>query len=183
MTGKPAQDDLWVFGYGSLLWSPCFEPVEHQVARLEGYHRSFCMWSVHYRGTVMVPGLVLALDEAEDASCEGIAFRVAGAARNTALAQLRARELVSAAYREAWLPVALRDGRVVEAVTYVIDPLHEQYAAHLSLAEQAEIIARAHGERGANRVYLENTYNHLRDIGLHDEDLAWLVAAVGRSAV
>lgn len=183
MTGMTAQDDLWVFGYGSLLWSPCFDPLERHVARLDGYHRSFCMWSVHYRGTEMVPGLVLALDKGDNAACEGIAFRVSGAARNTALAELRARELVSSAYQEAWLPVTLRSGAVVEAVTYVIDPLHDQYAAHLTLEQQADIIARAHGDRGPNRDYLENTYRHLVDIGLHDDDLAWLSAAVAKASV
>lgn len=180
MTGIPAQDDLWVFGYGSLLWSPCFEPVEQQIARLDGYHRSFCMWSIHYRGTEVDPGLVLALDKAGDAACEGIAFRVAGAGRQSALADLRARELISSAYVEAWLPVTLESGDRVEAVTYVIDPTHQQYAAHLSLAQQAEIIARAHGERGPNRDYLENTYRHLVESGLHDEDMAWLVNTVAK---
>lgn len=170
--------DLWVFGYGSLLWNPCFEPAEQALAALPGWHRSFCMWSIHHRGTDAAPGLVLALDAAPESQCEGVAFRVAAAGRAQALAELRERELVSSAYLEVWLPVQLRDGRAVEAVTYVIDPKHDQYAADLSLERQAEVIARAVGGRGPNHEYLANTWAHLQSLGLHDPDLAWLADRV-----
>ncbi|MBE3636583.1 gamma-glutamylcyclotransferase [Mangrovicoccus algicola] len=173
--------DLWVFGYGSLLWSPCFDPAERQLARLEGWHRSFCMWSVHYRGTPERPGLVLALDAAEGGACLGVAFRVAAPAREAALAALRERELVSSAYREEWLPVLLPDGRRVEAVTYVVDPAHPQYAGGLSLEEQAAVIGAAAGRKGPNRDYLDNTHRHLLELGLEDADMAWLAGALARA--
>ena len=95
MTDTP----LWVFGYGSLMWNPGFTPAEQVLARLGGFHRSFCMWSIHHRGSEEEPGLVLALDEA-DAVCDGVALRVADAERDQVLAYLRERELVSAAYVE-----------------------------------------------------------------------------------
>lgn len=164
-------DDLWVFGYGSLLWAPCFAPCEQVHARLDGWRRSFCMWSIHHRGTAETPGLVLALDAAPTSGCDGVAFRMEAKDAPDALAELRARELVSSAYREVWLPVRLRDGRDVSAVTYVISRDHAQYAAHLTLTQQAEIIARAHGGRGANSDYLLNTVAHLHKIGLRDAEL------------
>nr|WP_108258235.1 gamma-glutamylcyclotransferase [Mangrovicoccus ximenensis] len=173
-----ATRDLWVFGYGSLLWSPCFDPAERQLARLDGWHRSFCMWSVHYRGTPETPGLVLALDAAEGASCLGVAFRVAPEGREAAIEALRERELISSAYREEWLDVSLTDGRSVEAVTYVVDPAHHQYAGGLSLEEQAGIIGGATGEKGPNRDYLANTHRHLIELGLEDADMAWLARAL-----
>ena len=49
---------LWVFGYGSLIWDPGFSIAEQIVARLDGFHRSFCMRSVHHRGSAQAPGLV-----------------------------------------------------------------------------------------------------------------------------
>ena len=85
---------IWVFGYGSLLWNPGFDPAEAVTATLSGYHRSFCMLSIHHRGTAEKPGLVLALDEA-DATCTGVAFRVAPADQVRVLAELRERELIS----------------------------------------------------------------------------------------
>lgn len=175
---ETATGDLWVFGYGSLLWDPCFDPVERVLARLHGWHRSFCMWSIHHRGSPEAPGLVLALDAAPGAFCDGLAFRVAATARAAALAALRDRELISSAYREVWLPVHLADGRVVQAVSYVIDRHHAQYTGPMALAEQARVIAAAIGGRGPNRDYLLNTHAHLQALGLRDDDMAWLAEAM-----
>lgn len=86
---------MWVFGYGSLIWHPGFPVAERRIARLTGWHRSFCMRSIHHRGTEEAPGLVLALDRAEGAVCDGVAFRVSPGAEEHTLAELRERELVS----------------------------------------------------------------------------------------
>ena len=171
-------NSLWVFGYGSLLWDPGFAFTERVCARLDGWHRSFCMWSIHYRGTETHPGLVLALDAAAGASCAGLAFAVAPEAAEATLAYLRARELISSAYVERRLPVALDDGRRVEALTYVIDPGHPQYCGRLSPARQAEILAPAAGARGPNSDYLMNTVDHLAALGIADGELATLAARV-----
>lgn len=174
-------DEMWVFGYGSLLWNPGFPFVEQVVARLDGYHRSFCMWSIHHRGTEAEPGLVLALDEAEGASCQGIALRVDPDHHAETLSYLRERELVSSAYLEKTLHVTLADGRVVETVCYVIDPHHVQYC-HLELDEQARVIAKAVGGRGPNTEYLYNTAAHLAELGIEDADLTWLAREVRKKA-
>lgn len=170
------QGSLWVFGYGSLIWDPGFPVAERRIGRVAGWHRSFCMRSIHHRGTVEAPGLVLALDRAEGAVCTGVAFRVAEGAEGATLAALRERELVSSAYLEVTLPVETGAGRV-EALTYVIDPDHAQYC-RLDLEEQARIIARAHGGRGANRDYLWSTTAHLAELGIGDPDLDWLAERV-----
>ena len=168
---------MWVFGYGSLLWNPGFVPVETVTAVLQGYRRSFCMLSIHHRGTVDDPGLVLALDAEPSASCTGVAFRVAGDEQEQVLAALRARELISSAYVERHVPLALADGRSQEALTYVIEPGHEQYC-NFDLEEQARRIAGAVGGRGPNTEYLYNTAAHLAQMGIEDADLAWLEARV-----
>ena len=167
---------MWVFGYGSLLWNPGFEPVETVTATLSGYRRSFCMLSIHHRGTVDEPGLVLALDEG-DASCTGIAFRVANADEDRVLAELRERELISSAYLEKQLMLALDDGRDVQALAYVIDRAHEQYC-QFDLEKQAQLIARSVGGRGPNPEYLYNTAAHLTKMGIDDPDMVWLVDRV-----
>lgn len=169
---------LWVFGYGSLIWNPEFPVAERHIARLDGWHRSFCMRSIHHRGTVADPGLVLALDLALGAHCDGVAFRVQPGQEAVTLAALRERELISAAYLEQTLPVTLRDGRGVQALTFVIDAVHAQYCGGLDLAEQARIIATAEGGRGSNRDYLFATAHHLAELGIEDADLSWLAAEV-----
>lgn len=172
---------MWVFGYGSLLWNPGFEVAEQVVARLDGWHRSFCMRSIHHRGTEEDPGLVLALDAEAGAQCQGLALKVAAGHEAATLDYLRERELVSSAYLERMLRLELSDGREVEAVTYVIDPEHVQYC-HLELREQAEIISKAVGGRGPNTEYLYNTASHLFELGIEDADLAWLSREVRRLA-
>ena len=169
---------LWIFGYGSLIWHPGFPVAERVVARLDGFHRSFCMASVHYRGTPERPGLVLALDAAPAARCDGVAFRVAPEAAEAALAGLRERELISSAYREERHEVTCRDGRRVAALAYVVDRAHEQYRGGLTLETQARIIAAACGGRGPNCDYLFNTAAHLAELGLADPDLDWLAGRV-----
>ncbi len=169
---------LWVFGYGSLIWNPGFDHAERRLARLDGFRRSFCMRSIHHRGTPEAPGLVLALDAAPAAACDGVAFAVPPEWREETLDYLRARELISAAYLETLQPVTIEGGREVEAVTYVIDAEHTQYCGNLPLEEQAAIIARAHGGRGPNTEYLWNTASHLAELGIEDPDLSWLAERV-----
>lgn len=169
---------MWVFGYGSLIWDPGFPVAEAHVARLPGWHRSFCMRSIHHRGTPQAPGLVLALDRAAGAHCDGLAFRVAPGAEDATLAALRERELISSAYLETRLTVDLHSGGRVEALAYVIDPDHAQYCGGLPLEDQAAIIARATGGRGPNRDYLFATAAHLADLGIADADLEWLCQRV-----
>ncbi|MFU8882243.1 MAG: gamma-glutamylcyclotransferase [Rhodobacterales bacterium] len=169
---------MWVFGYGSLLWNPGFEARRTVLARLPDFHRSFCMRSVHHRGTPDDPGLVLALDAARGAVCHGLALGVAPDQADAVLAYLRDRELVSSAYVERSLTVDLADGTQVTAVTYIVDPDHVQYCGDLPLEEQARIIARAVGGRGPNTDYLHNTVAHLGTLGIADPDLDWLDARV-----
>lgn len=169
---------FWVFGYGSLVWQPGFDYAERQIARMEGYSRSFCMWSIHHRGTEEQPGLVLALDAAKGAYCDGVAFFVPPETAEQTLAYLRERELVSAAYLEEIHPVQLRDGRLVDSYAYVIDRDHVQYCGDLTLERQAEVIATAVGGRGPNTEYLVEVTRHLAELGLGDPDLEWLTQRV-----
>lgn len=169
---------MWVFGYGSLLWNPGFEVSEQVVGTLPGYARSFCMWSIHHRGTEARPGLVLALDEDTAHVCEGVALAVRQGDEAATLAYLRERELISSAYLERELDVDLVDGRRVRALAYVINPDHVQYCGGMPLEDQARVIAKAHGGMGPNTEYLYNTVSHLEAIGLHDPDLEWLAQRV-----
>ncbi len=178
MGEMPADDSLWVFGYGSLIWDPGFAYAERCRARLSGWRRSFCMHSIHYRGTVAAPGLVLALDAEPDGVCEGVVYRVAPDRAAGVEAYLSDREMVSYAYNEARLPVALEDGRRVMALTFVVNHDHSQYAGHLPPEEQARIIAERAGERGPNADYLFSTAAHLHALGIPDPDLDQLAERV-----
>lgn len=175
--------DFWVFGYGSLLWKPGFEFVERRLATLDGFSRSFCMSSIHYRGTESAPGLVLALDPEDGCECHGVGFRVAAEVAADVMAYLRARELISSAYLEQRHEIQFRDGGTAEAVCYVINRDHTQYVGGLSLTEQAAIISKASGSAGPNSDYLHNTVAHLGELGIADAELEQLATLVGEAAI
>lgn len=136
------------------------------------------MSSIHHRGTVEHPGLVLALDPRPGSFCRGLGFRVPDEDANATVAYLRDRELISSAYVERLLPLRLETGEEVTALAYVVDTAHEQYVAELSLEDQARIISTAVGGRGPNTEYLWNTARHLEELGIEDADISWLAARV-----
>ena len=169
--------DFWVFGYGSLIWRPGFAHVETQRARLHGYRRSLCVYSFVHRGTPERPGLVLGLDHG--GSCVGLAFRVPGELRDEVIAYLRERELVTNVYLERTLKIRLNGGGMVEAVAYVVDRGHEQYAGALDAAHAAAVVRGAVGQSGNNEDYVLSTLEHLEALGIRDhwlEDVARRVA-------
>jgi cation transport protein ChaC len=172
------QSDLWVFGYGSLMWRPGFEADETLRAELDGWHRDFCVYSRHWRGTPDKPGLVLGLDAG--GTCRGQAFRVAAPRRAEVIDYLNERELVGYAYLARFLPVRLEDGRAVEAYTFVADTGHHHYAGRLPLERAAAIIMDAEGCAGLNRDYLINTIRQLESDGFAEGALHELLVEVER---
>ena len=175
METHTAPTDLWVFGYGSLMWRPGFPVVERRHARLRGYHRALCVLSHVHRGTPERPGLVLGLDRG--GSCRGVAFRVAAAEAPATLAYLREREQVTAVYVERVLGVSLDDGRRVSAVTYLVDRTHPQYAGRLPEPELLRLVRQGLGRSGANPDYVRNTHQHLVAMGVADPLLDRIAAA------
>jgi cation transport protein ChaC len=172
--------ELWVFGYGSLMWRPGFEFSEQAPAALIGAHRSLCIYSFHHRGTEAHPGLVLGLDEG--GACRGVAFRVAPEHRDATTQYLREREQVTDVYVESMRPVSLLDGsgRELEALCFMVDRGHPQYAGRLSLERQAQLVRQAVGLAGANIDYVLNTVRHLEEAGIHDVELMALAARLNK---
>lgn len=174
----PGLDDVeWVFGYGSLMWNPGFRFAEHQKACLQGYHRAFCIYSHHYRGTPERPGLVLGLDKG--GSCQGVAFRVERKNWDAAVEYLNERELIGYAYRPVVVELELqKSAPPVRAYTFVADPAHPNYAGDLGIDGSAEIIMYANGVGGLNRDYLINTIKQLETHGYKDPSLRQLLQRV-----
>jgi len=176
MTPLTSQPELWVFGYGSLMWRPGFPFAESAPALLKGAHRALCVYSVVHRGTHAQPGLVLGLDRG--GACRGVAFRVASGAETDTLVYLREREQVTDVYVEAVRPIRLLDGsgRVLNALTYLVDRSHDQYAGDLSLEEQLRMVRGGKGQAGGNVEYVMKTLRHLEETGVQDPLLASIAA-------
>ncbi|MEL6289752.1 MAG: gamma-glutamylcyclotransferase [Pseudomonadota bacterium] len=200
-TSDPSPD-LWVFGYGSLIWRPDFPFVEQRRARLAGFHRALCAYSVAHRGTVDWPGLIFALRRG--GYCDGVAFRVAARDEDRVVTALRAREQVTGVYQERRRPVRLgqriaaneqdrlsdvgaaafdrlstaTDGQFVRALFYIVDATHRQFAGNLDIRAQIRIVRGALGGSGANIDYVLETHRALTALGIRDRQLARLAAAI-----
>jgi len=170
---------IWVFGYGSLMWNPGFPYLRAVQARMHGVRRALCIRSTHYRGTPDSPGLVFGLDRG--GSCHGVAFEVAEANREAVIAYLRAREQISMVYHEVVRPARLLRGETVGALVYVANRAHEQYAGGLDLEETLAIIRRSAGAMGPNVDYVTATLKRLQDMGIRDQALERVVAALAAS--
>ncbi len=164
--------DIWVFGYGSLMWNPGFAFAERQPATAHGVHRRLCVYSHRYRGTPEKPGLVMGL--LRGGCCHGIAFRVLAADVEATRAYLTEREQTTKVYHEVFRPVRLRDGRTVPALCYVVDQNHKQFAGRLSAEEQLRFVVDSCGSFGPNRDYVCNSAISLKEIGVSDRTLQWL---------
>jgi cation transport protein ChaC len=167
-----AENDLWIFGYGSLMWRPGFRYRERQGAVLRGYRRRLCVLSHVHRGTPQRPGLVLGLDRG--GAVRGITFRVGAAERAATIAYLRKREQATSVYIEAYHTVTLDDGRRVPALTYTVDRNHPQYLAEAEPRRLLALVRQGVGVSGANPDYILSTHRHLQEIGVEDPVLAWL---------
>jgi glutathione-specific gamma-glutamylcyclotransferase len=175
--------DLWVFGYGSLMWRPGFDFLERVPARLVGLHRSLCVFSFVHRGTPERPGLVLGLDRG--GMCRGIAFRVADAARAETIAYLRGREQVTTVYLETMRRVELEEKarRQVPALCFIVDRSHVQYAGRLTLDQSLHHVRQGHGRSGANRDYVLEAVQALEALGYRETELHLLVERLGGTSV
>jgi cation transport protein ChaC len=171
--------NLWVFGYGSLMWRPGFSYARRCKALLRGWRRSLCVYSHVHRGSPERPGLVLGLDRG--GACPGVAFEVDAALSEATIRYLREREQVTSVYLERVAPVELECGGRVLAMTYVADRLHGQYAGRLDRGAMLEYVRAGKGQSGANAEYVLETYDHLREAGVRDRDLEWLAARLRAS--
>ena len=160
---------FWVFGYGSLMWSPCFSYREKRLARAHGYHRALCILSTRYRGTHSKPGLVMGL--CSGGSCWGMAFRIGSRDVRKALTRLWYREMPRRVYQPRLVPIRLSGGRRLRALAFVADPSHPAYMRELDLHGRARLVAQGIGQRGPNIDYIRNTLNHMHGVGVRDPHL------------
>lgn len=167
--------DIWVFGYGSLIWRPEFAFEEKRDALLRGYHRSLCLWSRINRGTPERPGLVLGLDAG--GACRGVAYRVAGNLVPDTIDALWRREMASGAYLPRWLSCQTPDG-LVQALVFVMDRSKPAYARDLTPQQQALIVRDAHGKYGPCIEYVMETVHALRAVGIRDDKLECVAGAL-----
>ena len=175
LSEAPTDGDVWVFGYGSLIWNPAFHFVEKRTARIHGYHRRFCLWTQLGRGNAENPGLMLGLEHG--GACRGVIFRIAKQAVATELDILWRREMLTGAYCPIWV-AARSGGESFAAITFVINRNNGRYAGRLPDDKIARHIATAVGPMGPCCDYLYETVRHLAALGIRDRRLEGMASKV-----
>ncbi|HRO15665.1 MAG TPA: gamma-glutamylcyclotransferase [Paracoccus sp. (in: a-proteobacteria)] len=177
MLAQAPAGDLWLFGYGSLLWKPGFDFAERRMATVQVWHRAFCIRVARFRGTRDLNGLMMALDRG--GQCRGMIFRLPRDQAEGVLHALFRRELVvnPPGTPPRWLSARTEEGPV-RALGFVMDRESPFHAGRLPLEEVADVLARAAGHWGTCAEYLHNTVAHLEELGIHDRNLWRLQALV-----
>jgi glutathione-specific gamma-glutamylcyclotransferase len=165
LTQRPDMSDVWIFGYGSLIWNPGIDFAEKRPALLRGWHRRFCLSSTTARGSIERPGMMLAL--ARGGSCRGLAFRLEESKLEAELLNLWRREMPKDTYRPRWLSARSNLGPI-SILTFVGNKYHPRYIENISEEQTAHRIAYSHGEFGSGVDYLTRTIEGLDNIGVND---------------
>jgi cation transport protein ChaC len=168
LRSHPEGEDVWLFGYGSLIWNPILHFDERRVAKLHGYHRRFCLWSHVNRGSLHKPGLVLGLDAG--GCCRGVAFRIRAEQVQSELRLLWRREMVLGAYRPRWLKVTTGE-RDLNAIAFIVNRNHASYTGRLPLETVLKTLVGTRGYLGTPAEYLIETIHGLLTHGIRDEYL------------
>lgn len=175
--GRPKDEPMWVFGFGSLMWNPCFDFDIKAPAVLKGYDRKFHIWTTRARGTPDNPGLGLCLEDCSGA-CRGVAFRLVEDDVEAAWERLWEREMGSGIYRPVWVSVESEDYGSVVALTFVVNREHPHYAGPMPSDRMADIMAGAKGSYGLCRDYLAGTIDEMRKLNVADPELEDLLNRV-----
>ncbi len=170
----PAQD-VWVFGYGSLMWNPAFAFAEQRIGLLSAWHRRFCLWLEIGRGSPTNRGLMLALDRG--GSCRGVAFRIPARHARPELLLIWRREMFGTAYLARWVKIRTAE-TTVRAITFVVNRDHTRYAGKLTDQGAAAHIATASGSLGTCAAYFSNTLSHLKSLGIDDAGMRRIAASM-----
>jgi len=167
------QKDVWVFGYGSLIWKPEFAFSEQRPATLPGYHRALCLWSRINRGTPEIPGLVFGLEAGGE--CHGMTFRLEASTVCDVFEALWRREMSTGAYHPSWIDCQTPEGSV-RALAFVINQTGPAYVPEPPEDALIDIVLRASGIYGSCLEYVTQTATALQAVGIHDARLTALVA-------
>jgi cation transport regulator ChaC len=168
--------DLWIFGYGSLVWRPDFPFAERRPGFVIGWSRRFWQGSTDHRGIAEAPGRVVTLTEEAGGRCWGVTYRVAQAKRDDVLAALDHRERGGFNRRDVSVTLRGRERAAIRAITYIASPANPNYLGPAPVAAIAEQVRRSWGPSGSNAEYALRLAESLRALGIDDDHVSEVTA-------
>ncbi|KAH8373680.1 hypothetical protein KR200_011768 [Drosophila serrata] len=190
--------DVWIFGYGSLVWKADFPYIDRRRGFVWGFKRRFYQHSIDHRGIPERPGRVVTLlpgDPGQD-RVYGVAYRIAASQKAAVLDHLDYRE--KNGYERCSLEFheysrvatatnssgpSLPESKPIQVIMYVATQANDSYAGNVwEVASIAKQIFSSAGPSGPNREYLFNLATAMDQLfpGAVDEHLEELVANVKR---
>ncbi len=170
-------NELWIFGYGSLIWNPAMDFEEQRRCVIDGYKKEFCFWTTLSRGCPETPGLMMGLKEGE--KCNGVSFRIKPENAASELDVLFRREMSHYIYKPTWVDAHCTESNSdFTALTFVVDCNNHRYVENLSQDEVVRTIATAKGPLGRNCDYLFQLSDKLTELGFDEPELEGLANQV-----
>jgi len=154
--------DLWIFGYGSLIWNPGFEHSKALIGQIKGYSRKFYQGSDVHRGRPDRMGRVVTLIEDGEGSTWGQAFLPKD--HQIALSYLGQRESSIGGYETALTYFYPRDPKEKPflILVYIAMPSNALFLGADPIPKIAHDIAHSEGECGHNVEYLSKLIAFMR---------------------
>lgn len=179
IAAAPDKSEFRVFAYGSLIWNPAIEIESIYKCSIEGYHRSFCFWTVLGRGSEDQPGLMMGLESG--GCCDGVAYSIAPEKLETELDLLFRREMMSYVYKPTWVKAKYQDKNLNigdDMLTFVVDPENDRFCGDIDEQTIIKSLALAEGPIGRNCDYLFQLVEHLQRLGFEDPQMTDLARKV-----
>lgn len=164
-------DELWIFGYGSIIWKPDFPFVERAPGWIAGWSRHLWQGSPDHRGVPDAPGRVVTLVESAGARCLGVVFRVRGGEIDGVMRGLDARESGGFVKQQAAFHFSEEPRAPVSCIVYVAPPDNPNFLGEASLEEIAGQVRAARGRSGSNLEYVLRLSDSLLELGAEDEEV------------